>query len=437
MIGNIIAFILLLWGCKSWNNGKKSNYIVVAFLFLTNLLGITFLESSIKFYDFFTLLMIYPLLTQGGLSVKGDPIAKVILLLEGYFLLNFIFTVSFGIEELGYAFKFYRMQLYLMIYFVLRKINYSEFKDAVKPIVLLNALWALLFLLQIFGVSLLAEVGEIDLGNLSEVRFRNIPADLIFFSYLILLIDLKRTYKIIALLSIAFILALSQHRGMMLCCVLAFPIMLFVRGRFGNIAKSIVALSIIGSMFAPMIMSRFSGVNQQTGMSMTDEIKKGLTFNVEYSDTQDGATFLFRSYLISERVEYMAKNATTLLFGCGSMHEDSPATDRRFNFSLGTMKMFEGGIVHQKITSSDVAFLSLFMRYGVVLLILLFMLYRRLFAVYYKNDNIPGNIGFALLTYSLLRALSGDEFTPLMYLILLSCACMAKMLNSKNEEYEC
>lgn len=60
----------------------------------------------------------------------------------------------------------------------------------------------------------------------------------------------------------------------------------------------------------------------------------------------------------------MIAHPNKLLFGIGSVHEDSPYVQRKYNFTIGADKADKSGnfTIKQQIDTTDVAFISFFMR---------------------------------------------------------------------------
>lgn len=438
MVGLLFALIVILWGWNGLYRGKKYKFVITMFLLLTEGLSMRIFEMNIKFTDLFLLLISIPLLhgikKKGFFDISHDNIGKIILLLEFFFFLSFIITVITDTEDFGYAFKSYRNLWYFFAYFLLRRIPYDEYKKAFGCIFKISILWGIMFLTQIFNINLLKGGKEFNISMGSIERMRNIPIDTVLMVVSTALINLSVRYRTILFIFWGLIMVLSQHRGMMLSICIALPLMMFIRGKMEKIIQIALGAGLIIILFSSLLMERFSSKDNDSGMSMTEEIKKGLDFgSVQYGDWDGGSTFLFRSFLISERVEYMWKHPMNFIFGCGMLHEDSPTVAKKFHFQTGTYKLTESGnMILQQISTSDVAFLSWFIRYGLIVLLLISLLYICLFKTYYKNDNISGNIGMVLLAYCLVRFMSGDEFTAFMYMTFFICAICAKQLKSTN-----
>lgn len=259
-------------------------------------------------------------------------------------------------------------------------------------------------------------------------RMRNIPVTTVLMTVFIFLSDIKNRTKYLLLIFWAGIIVLSQHRGLMISLIVAIPLCLFLKKSYKKVFNIISMFLVAGIAFSPIIIWRFS--QQGSGeSSLTKEISEGLNMRSSKNAEVDG-TFTFRTFMILERIEWMEGHPMNLLFGNGTIHEDSKKTASKFNFTIGYAKADEFGSysIKQQIETTDVAFLTFFMRFGVLGLVLLIVLLAILYKRYTKCSGMASYIGLALFLYSVLRILSGDEFTAVQYIILFSCATMCKRL---------
>lgn len=438
MISVIISIIVVIWG---WSGLSKSQwkFVCAAICLLTNIFGLNIPEASIKYSDFFILLFAYPLLFHVKWrhiisNFKVDKISKVIFIINIYFFITFIWTIIIGEESFTYAFKVYRTFLYLWSYYYLRSINYEQYKKAFKVLFYITIVLGILFLLQIVNIDFLAGSTEFNISSGEVSRMRNIPKTTILFIFSLLFIKMKLRHKIFLSLMWISILVLSQHRGIMLSLCIAIPFLYLIRGSFNKIFKFIIVGAIFIILFSPFLLQRFESKTNE--MSLTDEIEKGLNFSdVKYEDIQDG-TFLFRSFLIKERVEYMVNHPANLIFGCGMIHEDSPLTEHKFHFLIGSAKadsLTGEYTLIQQIDTNDVALLSIFIRTGLLYILMFIILCILLYKQFIKHKNIASNFGFLLLSFCLLRILSGDEFTAFNYVCLFIFTICSRYLSEINK----
>lgn len=432
MITLIISCVLILYGWNRFANNKQANALVVLFFFLTNFFQLKFLvdATSIKSYDFYLIYLAGLLYLENKrnslfFSTKNDIIAKIVIWLELWFFLVFVGTIALGEEDFSFAIKVYRLQLFFFSYFIFRRIPYSIFTNAAKKIGIIGMILGGLFLLQIFGVELLTGNAEEVLSSGYIKRYRNIPFLTILFLIFAFTADIKSKQRYVLIIFWGAILILSQHRGMMMALVMSFIMIVIYRRKIGKIFKIAVPIALVGLMLAPILTYRFA--DNDKGVSLLEDMEKGFTIK-DVDNTDSEGTFIFRMILIMERIEYLADRPNKLLFGNGTIHEDSKKTQRKFNFRIGSGKADANGkdIVKQQIDTNDVALISMFMRYGLVFIILFVILCVNLFRVYNSNHNELSLISSVFLMYCILRIFSGDEFTPINYNFLFAFASQIK-----------
>lgn len=186
-----------------------------------------------------------------------------------------------------------------------------------------------------------------------------------------------------------------------------------------KLLSTIIIIGSLAVLLSPILISRFSAKGQSFG----EEVRSGL--NVDNMNTGYTGSFSVRTFMIVERMDYLMEHPVNLVFGLGSLHESSPLVKKKFDFKLGThTEEPDGTMSIRQIYTSDVAFLTHILRYGVIGLGLLLFLFKCLYRMYKPpkdakgNINIYGDLGYAFLTYCILRCLSGDEFYDTTYMFL-------------------
>ena len=100
MFSFLICLLGIAIGIVSWFKNKKYITVLMLFFFLTNYYQLEFLSQASLFAKplDYALLMSTPIMLHGLIhhpsyfTIKGDPIAKCVLLLELYFFLSFIYN---------------------------------------------------------------------------------------------------------------------------------------------------------------------------------------------------------------------------------------------------------------------------------------------------------------------------------------------------------
>lgn len=426
MIATVVCVLLLLSGWIEWSKGNKVWGLILCAFFLTDFFSLAFFgQVPVKAYDFSIVFcagaMAYESLRiPHYFTLENDPVAKMIVLLEAYFLASFLVTGLTGSESWLYALKIYRYQLFFLLYFLLRNIATEDYIRCFRILAYISFALGVLFYLQFFGIELLQKAYDMPTEGIKTifVRMRHIPAATAFMIISALFLPKKKKYIFFTLLFWGGIVVFSQHRGMMLALVLTLPLGLYLKKCRSRIWVLSAAVFSVFLLFSPVILYRFS-----EGGSVWKDIRRGMSVKGPEKSAAKWS-FSFRTALTAERCGYMAEEPGRLLCGTGTMHEDSPATKKKFHFKSGT---FNQNIDRrQQIGTDDVAFVSFFIRYGLVGIGILFYLLIRLFLQYVRGKDIAAGIGLTLWLYAFFRIMSGDEFTPFFYCLLFVCGIITR-----------
>lgn len=441
MFSFLICLLGIAIGIVSWFKNKKYITVLMLFFFLTNYYQLEFLSQASLFAKplDYALLMSTPIMLHGLIhhpsyfTIKGDPIAKCVLLLELYFFLSFIYTVISGIQDINWALKVYRTQFFFLFYFWLRRVPVSNYVIVFKAVLGISMILLIFFYLQLVDIKLISggtdEPLSLSQGTFS--RMRNLPFMTIIFFIILAFSKIKKLYKYLLFILWGGALVLSQHRGMILSIAIAIPFGLLMKARVAQALSFIRTLTVIALLFSPILIYRFTDKGGSES-SITEEINKGLSMRDTKKAEIEG-TFTFRIFLVLERIEYMIAHPNKLLFGIGSVHEDSPYVQRKYNFTIGADKADKSGnfTIKQQIDTTDVAFISFFMRYGLIGLSLIILLLVILFKQFSNKTNrrIEAQLGFTLMLYCFMRITSGDEFSHQKYLIFFICYIVIIKIN--------
>jgi len=426
MIAIAVCVFLLLSGWIEWSKGNKVWGLVLCAFFLTDFFSLAFFEQvPVKAYDFClvfcTVAMAYENLKNPHyFTLENDPVAKTVVLLEIYFLAGFLVTGLTGAESWQYAVKTYRYQLFFLLYFLLRNIATEDHIRCFRMLAYISFAWGVLFYLQFSGIELLQKGFDMPAEGVTTVyqRMRNIPATTAFMIISVLFLSQRKGYILFALLFWGGIVVFSQHRGMMLSLLLALPLGLYLKGDRKRIWGLSAALFSVFLLFSPVILYRFTKEG-----SVLEDIKNGISAKGVTKNAAKGS-FSFRTALIFERCCYMAEEPERLLCGVGTMHEDSPASKKKFHFKSGTINRHTNR--RQQIGTDDVAFISFFIRYGLIGIGILFSLLVRFLLQYMRGKDIAAGIGITLWLYAVFRIMSGDEFTPFFFCLLFTCSIITR-----------
>lgn len=422
MVVSLLCFFFLLYAIKENERGKKVTSNFIFLLFLSAGFGF-FHEDWLygapinKYYDFAIFYIFYILLRYRNTSFFSNVIYRLFGLLTLYSTISFVFTIVMGTEIFSFSLKTYRMYILSLSFVVFRGLNKQELKKLLYLTCLSTVIAAIVYVTQpLHKLPILDRMVDIDnylLNKGGYVRYRNIP-ELLYFVTCFTLITFKlsniRSVLLVALCGMSIVL--TQHRAVMLGFFVIVGIYLLISRQMGKMIQyavmGLVGFALVGSM----ITSRF---NQEKGKERTttmDDIHN--VINMDYRSAaingydDEGGTFAFRVLLFVERFDYFIKNPQYMLTGIGMRHADSPYTKRDFSFVLGSAKKNKDTGIWEpaQITSSDLVWLTPFMRFGLLGLFLYILITYRMLCFFYKNKDYGIVTMSAFLYYVLLIIIS-------------------------------
>ena len=404
----ILGLLLIIWGTLSWQKGEQWKSLIVLLTLLTAGYNLKFLASA--FSGIFTgpnlallfgaiILFIEWKNKTHVFSVAKDKIALLAWLLIIYVFISFVVTLILKIELPDEAFKTFREGIFPIYYFIFRRIKPCEYEKFFKVALRISIAWALIFFLQPFGIHLLGGIAS-DKGEVA--RYYNYPElSLIFFLWAI---TTKTTLCKRAILVLLFGIPMLMMQGRaLLFALLVIPIYLY----FNGYARKMYSFFIVGFvafiLFAPYIASRFS-IDE-----MIEEVSSSSSIDANSTNEDVDNNFAFRAAIVMERIEYLVDN-NYILQGIGSMNEDSPITQKRFNFRFCSIRLFQGDIWRQQIVCGDVAFLNQLIKYGAIYLGLFISFYILIYKKLKQEHTHYGDIGAAFVLILFLVSMAGNWF---------------------------
>lgn len=404
----VLGFILIIWGTLSWLKGEQWKSLVVLLTLLTAGYNLKLLAPA--FSGIFTgpnlallfgaiILFIEWKNKTHVFSVAKDKIALLAWLLIIYVFISFVITLILKIELPDEAFKTFREGIFPIYYFIFRRIKPCEYEKFFKVAFKISVAWALIFFLQPFGIHLLGGIAS-DKGEVA--RYYNYPElSLILFLWAI---TTKTTLCKRAILVLLFGIPMLMMQGRaLLLALLVIPIYLY----FNGYARKMYSLFVVGFvafiLFAPYIASRFS-IDE-----MIEEVSSSSSIDANSTNEDVDNNFALRTAIVMERIEYLVDN-NYILQGIGSMNEDSPITQKRFNFRFCSIRLFQGDVWRQQIVCGDVAFLNQLIKYGVIYLGLFISFYILIYIKLKQTHTHYGDIGAAFVLILFLVSMSGNWF---------------------------
>lgn len=415
----IVCAFILLYGLDQYVRGRKGRGALVFFFFLTG--GFHFLKQGwcpVKYPDFaITYLLVVALYND----MKGNyaffkpqiKIYKVASIIGLYITLEFIRTIILNEEVFSFALANYRTYLPFFSFWLVQELKEREVIHLLKQITFITILSTVLFDLQPLLHIKILQHAWIHAG-----RYRNIPYLAYFFMILATIrLDFNRRKSVALVLVFLIAMVLTQHRAVMMAYVFCVGLY-FLMSKKGDRFFQYGIIGLVFLLFAgEAIMTRFNK-RMNNDSSTMDDIKTVMNLDYEKAvnnefDNENG-TFSFRVLLLLERIDYMIKDPRYALFGIGTRHEDSPKTERQFDFVLGSYRASKDAI--GQTSSGDLAWVNPLMRFGffgIALFLYLswvtfrylyrrrkdsdlamstFLFYLFLMIISFKNDHLYGNM---------------------------------------------
>lgn len=362
----IVYIVLSLLAIYLYISKKYVSFLLCYVALMSNLFMLDTIGSSIRGSDlcFFINIVLLPFaLSRRKASMINDKkIVLFINLLLAFIVVEYIITTISGADTIGYALKVARIPLIFLAYYQFCTIPLDKYKRFIRIMLAITIIQGILFLMQFVGIQLIA--GELNDAGKSYVSALNIPTFTYLFIFISLEADYIKKYKYPLLAFFMLILLLTFVRSIIIAVALSLIIyVIMVRGL--NRSKLLIMAMII---IAPIAINTIEKKTASYSSSLSTMQQIKLLFsgvdNLRMLGA-DGGTSIFRIAMLIERFDYLVKNPEYMLFGVGTIHEDSPNCYNRFNFSLGTRN--EGRMYGKcLIESGDITWVPVTLRYGLV-----------------------------------------------------------------------
>lgn len=433
MIVAILYLIITLCLFNFYQKHEYKRFVCLYSVMMTS--GYAFLPApSVKITDFMLILFIgiyihEKIHNNNLLSVKNDKFAMFTLLLISYYFFIFLKTFLLGDEPFSNCFKVFRTDLWLLQYFIFKRIPYSEIKKSYRFIFILTTIAGLFYFLQFIGITGILNFSDESTASIDGFsRRNNAPTfTLAILSYLIFL-KIKMRFKILWIAIYFSMFILPMVRGAYIAFGITILLYFMINRDIKKIFKIAIYCFCAMLFFYPILEARFTNKNGE--ISTSEDIKMALnTKSQEYSSNK-GGSFYYRISLLRERIDYLVDN-NKLLMGVGTIHEAS---------SQNTFPLYVGKSIYDNrsalIDTNDISFVTRFFRYGLIylLLFLLYLIYG--FKVLLKNKNFEaGKLGFILLGVITFQCLGSDGFSmqQIMLKPIILIACCNNITNYKND----
>lgn len=372
----LVYFILFIIGLVSYFNHKPANVMVCLFAIGTAFFCVLPIEGSLVHpYDLMILLtliitFIESSKTRGYFKCKDDSIGRIILIILVFTFMVMLGSIILGQETLFFALKTWRVNIVFFIYFYFRKQNWGTINRFVRIMLVFSIIQGLLFYLQLVGIDLL-QSGGVDSETTDNVRYKGFPLLSVFFVLLAMFDDrMILSKRLFLFLFFGGALLLSMNRGPIFTILIAYGTYMLMHRRKKNILYLVLFAGVYVVAVAPMLEKRN---NEKT--SATDEFRTILEnpLATHESFTAGSGTALYRIACVTERIDYIVKNPQYIPFGVGTVHENSPKN----HYNVFITGLHNDVLKYQKetVSSNDITWVNILMRYGFVGVILFVLLY--------------------------------------------------------------
>lgn len=433
MIATLIYSIITLCLFHFYQKQEYKKFVCWYSVLMTS--GYAFISTPlVKITDFMLILFVCICIYERKrnkyfLSVKNDKFAMFTLLLIFYYCFIFLKTFLLGNDSFANCFKVFRTDLWMLQYFIFRRIPYTEIRKAYRFIFILTVIAGLFYFLQFVGVTGILNFSDEEVSSIDGFSRRN-NAPTFSLAILLFLLFLKNKIKY-RIFWIAFFLSLfilPMVRGAFFAFAVTVILYFTLQRDIKNIFKIVIYGFCVMLIFFPLLEARFA--NKDGGISTSEDVKMAFNMKSNNYDSNSGGTFYYRISLLRERIDYLVHN-NELLMGVGTIHESS---------SKNTFPLYIGKSIYANrsalIDTNDISFVTRLFRYGLIYLFiyLFYLIYG--FKVLLKNRNLEaGKLGFMLLGIVTFQCLGSDGFSmqQIMLKPIILIACCNNITNYNND----
>ncbi len=410
----IIGLIIIVLCFACYLNPKYRHYSLVLYIgflngdiggynILTNqIIGIKNIDLGILF-TFITILY--------GISKPIKLCSKIpltLLLLIKCFIFFIICSIFFS--YLHYNFPFFtvlrgaRSYFLILSLFVINCFTYKELHNALRIILNITILTAILYILQvIIGKPIMPYPWEYMKDTTTGlIRLYNMPVFLTFFTLLSftknnIIQKHQLTYRIILILTVICTLG----RTMIITTLLGILMISLINKGMGYLLKIILSILILSYPLYDILNNRFIDSGTSTDIQRVQ--------NGDYLDYHGGeGTFIYRIAWLYERWDYLQDRPTSeKIFGLGLIGEGEPEIYKMYNFQVG-LKNDKGEVA--QLSTPDIAYGDMLTHLGILgsllnLSIIIYLIY-----YFYKNRNthVLASLSFCLLIVTLINSMSAS-----------------------------
>lgn len=366
-MNSILVLFLAIIGAGLYKNNKFIPFLFIALIISNSgfeILPFMFPNGSRWCYDGLTVMCLIVLIVQfkkrkQNSRYRSDEIGRILIIIILYIFVRTLFSVFLGEEYISYALKQFRLELVMLLYFVVKQVDNISFRLFFRKLIVVYVVVGILFSIS-FIINMSSGFSEEIFNHKTIIAMSGPMLMLMLFTDL----GYTKIQRLWLIVFFAFLLFASFSRGI----IIAFGVAL---GYYYVVIKRNYKSVLIFLVFLPAFLYIFSYVDKSksdniSNASTSEEIRDVMSLD-SYSDFH-GGSFALRVGLCWEKLDYLWQNPSILLWGVGTIHEDSPKNN--FNFMIGSFKMTDNARTRQQIDTADVAFISHIFRFGLVWFVL-------------------------------------------------------------------
>lgn len=441
----VLYFLLAILSIIAFKKHKDTHFIVLIGAMISGGFGFLPEPAPFKISDIILLVIVGCLLLRKHLvTTKNDKIGRTILILLGYYTFVTVVTIVLQRESIVYSLMVLRLDFYLLLYFLFRKMDRNDVSRAFSILRVCSIVTGVFFYLQLVGVTGFLNSKAVEDISASEgyARLANIPMLCTVMFFYSLLYDKGRS-RIFYSIFFGGMIVVAQSRGLLMSSVASVLIFVMIKRQLKKSLKVLFTFLIVGLLAFPVISYRFSDSGSTS--SVTSDIETAIDVvsnaNVNLYDRSvifSSGTFTFRLLMAKEKIEYLCKSPLTFLFGVGSLHGNSPSMNQ-FNFHI--ISAIDDDVIKTKqLDTTDVSFLTHLIKFGFIYLIIFFYLIVMIFKRLKSHNDYLSNVCLVLLLCKIIQCLGSDVFTePRQMFFVLLIIAMDFNINTKkiqNEQFQ-
>ena len=430
----IVASLFLCvvgYAIKCYGDGKKHIGALVYFFFVSH--GFYIIPDDViaglpinKLTDFGNIYLLYILYrkltgrSRIGIYLHDNKIPRLFMLLFVYVSINFVWTVVTGREQFMLSLAMYRNMFRFLSFVVFVDLDYKQLMWVFRKVWGITTIACVLYVMQrVVGIETLTggAVGEASGGGVA--RYRNIPYLAYFFLvYATVRLDFSKFRSVLLLLLFAVSLVLTQHRGIMIAYGASIVFYLLLERKVGKMVQYTIIGAFLFFTVGNIAVERFE--RDDTGSDF--EALMNLDYKkVSFEDDNDGGTLTFRFMHLLERADYLIRNPQYALLGVGLRHEDSPKTQRDFNFYICSRKVDGAGWYYQQLDTGDLFWSTPLIKTGFIGFGLYVAITICIFLFFLRNRHVSKLVGIALYYYVLLivSSFKNDQLFDVIHLFMI------------------